>query len=45
MTLPFTAGANWAEWVTPGNEWAVPPPYRSNCIALFATPSQSGWHD
>lgn len=23
QTLPFTAGANWAEWVTPGSEWRV----------------------
>jgi hypothetical protein len=23
QSLPFTAGANWAEWVTPGSEWRV----------------------
>jgi len=23
QSLPFTAGANWAEWVTPGSEWRI----------------------
>ena len=23
QSIPFTAGANWAEWVTPGAEWRV----------------------
>lgn len=22
--IPFTAGSNWAEWVTPGAEWRIP---------------------
>ena len=39
MTLPFTAGANWAEWVTPGNEWAVP---LSSNIALYLVQSTAG---
>jgi hypothetical protein len=24
IVLPFTAGANWGEWVTPGAEWRIP---------------------
>ena len=39
MTLPFTAGANWAEWVTPGNEWSVP---ISANIALYLVQSTAG---
>ena len=24
QVLPFTPGANWSEWVTPGAEWRIP---------------------
>ena len=39
QSLPFTAGANWAEWVTPGDEWRVP---ASGLIALYLTASSAG---
>jgi hypothetical protein len=38
-TLPFTAGANWAEWVTPGAEWRVA---ASGTVGLYVTASSAG---
>lgn len=41
--LPFTAGANWAEWVTPGLEWRVPASATAGTgIALMTTQSAAG---
>lgn len=41
--LPFTAGANWAEWVTPGLEWRVPASGTAGTgIALMTTQSSAG---
>lgn len=41
--LPFTAGANWAEWVTPGMEWRVPASATAGTgIALMTTQSSAG---
>lgn len=34
--IPFTAGANWGEWFTPGFEINIPP---STGFAVFITPS------
>lgn len=39
QNLPFTAGANWAEWVTPGDEWRVP---ISSSVGFFLTCSSAG---
>lgn len=39
QSLPFTAGANWAEWVTPGAEWRLG---ASSNIALYITCSSAG---
>jgi len=39
QVIPFTAGANWAEWVTPGAEWRCP---ISSNLALWATVSSAG---
>lgn len=39
QVLPFTAGANWAEWVTPGAEWRVSV---STNLALWITCSSAG---
>lgn len=39
QALPFTAGANWAEWVTPGAEWRVS---ASGTIAVYLTASSAG---
>lgn len=38
-SLPFTAGANWAEWVTPGAEWRVA---ASGTVGLYVTASSAG---
>jgi hypothetical protein len=45
QSIPFTAGANWAEWVTPGAEWRVGPVSASAAaayIALFVACSSAG---
>ena len=43
QAIPYTAGANWAEWVTPGFEWRVPGVVTAGTgVALIATPSQTG---
>ena len=39
QVLPFTAGANWAEWVTPGSEWRVG---ASASAGVFLTCSSAG---
>jgi hypothetical protein len=39
QTLPFTAGANWSEWVTPGSEWRLP---ISANVAVYLTASAAG---
>lgn len=39
VVLPFTAGASFAEWVTPGAEWRVP---ASGLFAVYLTASQAG---
>ncbi len=39
QALPFTAGANWAEWLTPGSEWRIP---ASGLFAVYLTASQAG---
>jgi len=39
QTLPFTAGANWAEWFTPGFEINVPV---STQVAIYITASSAG---
>ena len=39
QSLPFTAGANWAEWVTPGTEWRIS---ASGLFALYLTASSAG---
>lgn len=39
QTLPFTAGANWGEWFTPGFELNVPV---STIIAMYITQSTAG---
>ncbi len=39
QVLPFTAGANWAEWVTPGAEWRIG---ASTNLALYLTCSSAG---
>lgn len=39
QVLPFTAGANWAEWDTPGAETDV---YPSTNLALWVTCSSAG---
>jgi len=39
QALPFTAGANWAEWVTPGAEWRLP---ASGQVAVYLTASSAG---
>ena len=41
--IPFTAGANWAEWVTPGFEWRVPASGTAGTgVALMTTQSSAG---
>ena len=41
--LPFTAGANWAEYLTPGMEWRVPASGTAGTgIALMSTQSSAG---
>jgi hypothetical protein len=43
QTIPFTAGANWAEWVTPGAEWRIPPTSTAGTgIALSMIQSSPG---
>lgn len=37
--IPFTAGANWAEWVTPGAEWRVA---ASAFAGVYLTQSSAG---
>jgi hypothetical protein len=37
--IPFTAGSNWAEWVTPGAEWRVP---ISSFLGFYMTQSSAG---
>jgi len=39
QSLPFTAGANWAEWVTPGAEWRVS---ASSFVGVYLTASSGG---
>lgn len=39
QSLPFTAGANWAEWVTPGDEWRIA---AANEFAIYLTASSAG---
>jgi hypothetical protein len=39
QVLPFTAGANWAEWVTPGAEWRVA---ASASVGVYLTCSSAG---
>ena len=39
QSLPFTAGANWAEYVTPGDEWRIG---ASSAFAIFLTASSAG---
>lgn len=39
QALPFTAGANWGEWVTPGFEWRVS---ASTNIALYLVCTTAG---
>jgi hypothetical protein len=36
--IPLTAGANWAEWVTPGSEWTVP---NAATVCLYVTASSA----
>ena len=45
QSIPLTAGANWAEWVTPGAEWRVGPSSSAAAaayIALFVQASVTG---
>jgi len=45
QSIPLTAGANWAEWVTPGAEWRIGPSSSSGAaayVALFVTASVTG---
>ena len=37
--LPFSAGSNWAEWVSPGSEWRIS---ANTTFALFVTASAAG---
>ena len=39
QVLPFTAGATWADWVTPGAEWRIG---ASTNLALYLTCSSAG---
>lgn len=39
QSIPFTAGANWAEWVTPGSEWRIP---ASGLFAVYLTTAVGG---
>jgi hypothetical protein len=39
QSIPFTAGANWAEWVTPGSEWRIP---ASGVFAVYLTTAVAG---
>lgn len=41
QNLPFTAGANWAEWVTPGAEWRGAASATAG-VALYITCSIAG---
>lgn len=45
QSIPLTAGANWAEWVTPGAEWRVGPSSSAAAaayVALIVTASGIG---
>ena len=45
QSIPFTAGANWAEWVTPGAEWRVASTNATGAaayVALFVACSSAG---
>jgi hypothetical protein len=43
QNIPFTAGANWAEWVTPGAEWRVVGSATAGSgIAVYVTCSSAG---
>lgn len=45
QSIPLTAGANWAEWVTPGAEWRIGPSSNSGAaayVALFVQASVTG---
>jgi hypothetical protein len=45
QVIPFTAGANWAEWVTPGAEWRIGPVSSTGAAAyaaVFLTCSSAG---
>ena len=45
QSIPFTAGANWAEWVTPGAEWRVSGTGSATgaaYVALFVACSSAG---
>jgi hypothetical protein len=37
--IPFTAGSNWAEWVTPGAEWRIP---SAAFAGVYMTQSSAG---
>lgn len=39
QSIPFTAGASWAEWVTPGSEWRIP---GSGLFAVYLTTAVGG---
>jgi hypothetical protein len=45
QSIPLTAGANWAEWVTPGAEWRIGPSSSAGAaayVALFVQASSTG---
>jgi hypothetical protein len=43
QNVPFTAGSNWAEWVTPGAEWRIAPSATAGTgVALAITCSTAG---
>jgi hypothetical protein len=45
QSIPLTAGANWAEWVTPGAEWRIGPSSSvaaAAYVALIVTASITG---
>jgi hypothetical protein len=41
QNLPFTAGANWAEWVTPGAEWRTAASATAG-VAVYVTCTSAG---
>jgi hypothetical protein len=41
QNLPFTSGANWAEWVTPGAEWRTAASATAG-VALYITCTSAG---